>query len=72
MRILILIISLVFVYHSVAESDQDSEIKIEQTNSENQPNQTEPQAKKQSSTPDTFNPSEKLSQDVPTAFPVDI
>lgn len=70
MRILFLIVSLAFFYHSVAETEQNQQDEKTQTSTEKK--QTEPKQKASSKTPDTFNPSEKLSQDVPTAFPVDI
>jgi len=70
MHQLLFLILFCFITLAFAETEADENVSV--TNNE----QTETQKNKQSTstvdTPDSFDPTETLSQDVPTAFPVDI
>lgn len=68
-KILFLII---LCFFSLANAEPEVDENTAETNSEQTETKNNKQAATTVNTPDSFNPTETLSQDVPTAFPIDI
>ncbi|MCZ6803240.1 MAG: hypothetical protein O7D86_04715 [Proteobacteria bacterium] len=65
------LILLFFITVSFA-GETEQEKPSNATNAEHASSNTDPEPESKTMTPDSFNPSEQLSQDIPAAFPVDI
>lgn len=59
-------------FFSFANAEPEVDENTAETNSEQTETKKNNQAATTVNTPDSFNPTETLSQDVPTAFPIDI
>jgi len=63
---------IILCFFSLAKAEPEVDENATETNSEQTDTQKDKQPAKTVNTPDSFDPTETLSQDVPTAFPIDI